>query len=255
MSTPFKPTTVNLPDPQSKTDAIVGEIRRWIFTEQLQPGDRLIREKDLIELFHASRGSVREALKALQHQGLIRIKPGVNGGAEVASMSHERTSRFLRNYFYFHDLTWAQIYDLRRQIEPRLARDVTGLLDDDDLAALEASIRECEAHRGADGDLRALRQAEIDFHAVLAARCPNPLTRFICHFLNDLMRELTVTKNIVDPGGERFSDDNIAAHKALIAALSAGDADAAEACMTEHIERAGCYVCAREGKVDARVLL
>jgi len=255
MSTPFRPASVNLPDPQSRTDTIVAEIRRWIFTEQLEPGDRLIREKDLIELFQASRGSVREALKALQHQGLIRIKPGVNGGAEVASMTHERTSRFLRNFFYFEDLTWAQIYDLRSQLEPRLVRDVMALLDDADRAAMAESIRVCEANRGTGGDLRALRQAEIDFHAVLAARSPNPLTRFICRFLNDLMRELTVTKNIVDPGGERFTDDNIAAHRALMAAMAAGDADAAEACMTGHIEQAGCYVCAREGKVDARVLL
>ncbi len=255
MSEPARITDLRLPPVQSKTDAIVAEIRRWIITQRLKPGDRLITEKELMETFQASRGSVREALKALQHQGLIRLKPGVNGGAEVASMSYARTSQFLRNHFYFQDLTWAQIYDLRRQLEPQLAVDVLPFLDADDYQALEETIRICEANMRPGGDRDALRHAEIDFHAVLARRCPNPLTRFICRFLNDLMGELTVTRNIVDPGGERFSADNVNAHRRLLEAMRAGDAAALERLMADHIEEAACFVCAREGAVEAKVLL
>ena len=65
MAEAFRPAQVSLPDSSGKTEAIVAEIRRWIITERLAPGDRLMQERELVELFNASRGSVREALKAL----------------------------------------------------------------------------------------------------------------------------------------------------------------------------------------------
>lgn len=255
MTRRFSPDSERLSANGGKTEAIVAEIRRWIITQNLAPGERLMQERDLVEMFGASRGSVREALKALQHQGLVRIRPGAGGGVEVASMSYERTSAVLRNYFYFEDMTWSQIYELRHQLEPPLARTVAGTLGEDDLEALEETIRCCEENAGSGGDLMALRRAEIDFHAILARASRNPLTRFVCRFLNDLMRELTVTRNIVDPGGEHFTSGNIAAHRRLLGALRAGDGETAASIMTAHIEEADCFICAREGEVDPRVLL
>lgn len=249
------PDDVRVPVAQRKTDAIVNEIKRWIVSSEMQPGDPLPKERDLIELFQASRGSVREALNALQYQGLIQIKQGARGGAVIASASYQRTAAFLRGYFYFNDLTWAQIYDVRRAMEPVLAAEVTPLLTDEAFAALNDSIRICEANMGDDGDLVALRQAEIAFHTVLAKHCPNPLTTFVCQFINDLMTELTVTRNIVDPGGEDFTRDNVRAHRDILAALRQRDSAEVERLMRTHIHEAACFVCAREGVVEPRLLL
>lgn len=249
------PDDVRVPTAQRKTDAIVSEVKRWIVSSEMQPGDPLPKEKDLIELFQASRGSVREALNALQYQGLIRIKQGARGGAVVASATYQRTAAFLRGYFYFNDLNWAQIYEVRRALEPVLAAEVTPLLTDEDFAALEESIAVCEANMADEGDLVALRQAEIAFHTVLAQRCPNPLNTFICQFINDLMSELTVTRNIVDPGGEGFTRDNVRAHRAILAALRKRQTDKVKRLMEDHIHEAECFVCAREGVVEPRLLL
>src|SRR5690625_2577676 len=104
-----------------RSDMIVEEVRRWIVVEGLKAGDSLPKERELIELLECSRGTVREALKVLESQGLIEISPGAKGGARVASVSYETTSRFLRNYLYFQPLTWAQVYRVREKLEPMLA--------------------------------------------------------------------------------------------------------------------------------------
>ena len=229
-----------------RTDEIVAAIKGWISAGRMRPGDALPNERALIAHFGAARGSVREALGALRHQGLVRTRRGARGGAEVAAVSYERTAAFLRGYLYFDDLTWEQIYALRAAIEPPIAREVTPQLDADDLTALERTIEACVA-REAEGDFEGLRQAEIAFHAILARRCGNPLMAFSARFVVDLMSEMTITRNIIDPGGDRFHAGNVAAHRALVAAFRAGDAERAERLMARHVEEAGCFVCAREG--------
>ena len=250
-----KPDYVRVPEARRKTDAIISEIKRWIVSRRMRPGDPLPKERDLITLFQASRGSVREALNALQYQGLIRIKQGARGGAVVASASFERTADFLRGFFYFDDLTWAQIYEVRQAIEPVLAAQVTPLLTDGDLAELEGSIRACEANMTEGGSPVSLRQAEIAFHGVLVKRCRNPLMTFVCRFIIGLMTELTVTRTAIDPEGERFARDTVRTHRAILAALRKRKPNEVKRLMRDHIQEAACFVSARDGVVEPRFLL
>ena len=49
---------------QKRSDLLVEQIKRWIVSHAMQPGDELPREKELIEKLGMSRGTVREALRA-----------------------------------------------------------------------------------------------------------------------------------------------------------------------------------------------
>ena len=227
-----------------RTDEIVEVVKDWINERSLQPGDVLPSEKDLISYFGASRGSVREALRALQYQGLVTTKRGSRGGTEIARVSYDRTAEFLRGYLYFDELSWAQIYEARALIEPRAVRNVGAKLTQADFAALEETIKVTD--EVTDGDLEAVRQAEIEFHAILARRADNPLLSFMARFINSVMSELTVSHNVVDPGGDAFHGDNVRAHRDILAALRRDDGDAVEALMARHIEEAGCFVCLQE---------
>lgn len=60
-----------------RTDEIVNAIKESIMADNLMPGDRLPQEKDLIERYSASKSTVREALKSLEVQGLIKRKRGL----------------------------------------------------------------------------------------------------------------------------------------------------------------------------------
>ena len=70
---------------------------------------------------------------------------------------------------------------------------------------------------------------------------------FVARLVVDPMSEMTITRNIVDPGGERCHEGNPAAHRALLDAFAAGDAERAERLMAAPVEEAGCFVCACEG--------
>src|SRR4051812_49660109 len=65
-------------------DHIVGQIRDAISSGGIQPGERLPSERDLGVAFGVSRTTLREALRALEAQGVIEIRTGSRGGAFVA---------------------------------------------------------------------------------------------------------------------------------------------------------------------------
>jgi DNA-binding FadR family transcriptional regulator len=207
-----------------RSDWVVEQIKTWIAVEGLSPGDRLPQEKELIERFGVSKGTMREALKSLEVQGLVRISTGPRGGASIASVSIDRSTQLLANYFYFQGLTLAQVYAVRKLLEPELAALVADRLTEADFRALEASIGLCSC---APSDKRMTyrqRQAELDFHDVLANACPNPLLALNCRFMNALLRDCTVLRKVyADPddseipsGMDRVAEDGVAAHRRLL---------------------------------------
>ncbi|UUZ67039.1 GntR family transcriptional regulator [Polaromonas sp. P2-4] len=66
-----------------RSDQVVNGIKRWIVQTRQQVGNKLPQEKELIDQMGVSRGTVREALAALQVQGLVAISTGPNGGATL----------------------------------------------------------------------------------------------------------------------------------------------------------------------------
>ncbi len=63
-----------------RPEEIADRIKDVIRSDALRPGDRLPQEKELIDQFKAAKGTVREAMKALETQGLIFTRSGPGGG-------------------------------------------------------------------------------------------------------------------------------------------------------------------------------
>ena len=237
-----------------RSDQVVEEIKRLIMRSNLQPGDRLPQERALIDLFGVSKGTVREALKGLEVEGLITVTTGPQGGARVAKVPLETAIRLLDGYFFYEPLSVDDLYALRRLVEPEMAAAVAPLLTDDDLAALEANLAFCDAshgHTGADRESeRALRYAELDFHDILAERCPNPLLRFACRFLNTMIKKGFVYSQMLDEPGMRDRIDNVepmaadgrVAHREIIDALRARDPDRVRTAMADHMDQAHAHL-------------
>ena len=106
---------------QKLSDVIVESVKRSIVTEALHPGDRLPTERELMEHFECSKGTAREALKALEVEGLVSTRTGPTGGAYLNEVGTEPASRALRNYLHFQHLDGEQVYQLRKVIEVELA--------------------------------------------------------------------------------------------------------------------------------------
>ncbi|MBU5265588.1 FadR/GntR family transcriptional regulator [Virgibacillus proomii] len=67
---------VSMSQKQKVYQGVLKEIRQYIVTHHLQPGDKLPSERELAETLHAGRSSIREALRAMELLGLIETKRG-----------------------------------------------------------------------------------------------------------------------------------------------------------------------------------
>ena len=118
-----KPKTSSLAIKQLKrSDLVAQEVKRLITEKNLSPGDRLPREIELQEQFQVSKGTIREALKSLEVQGLITISTGPTGGGTIAEVPLDRTLQFMQNYLFFQEGTIVDIYTVRQMLDTRFAR-------------------------------------------------------------------------------------------------------------------------------------
>ena len=225
---------------QKRGDMVVEEIKRWIGARRLVPGDKLPKETALQELFGISKGTAREALKSLEVQGLVTVSTGPAGGATIGEVPLERTFQLVQNYLFFRDLNVAQIYAIRRMLEPELAAGAVAHLTDPDFEALEHSIHICAPVSASAAQARAQRQEDLHFHDVLAAANPNALLRFMCEVINQLLRHLvTMGNQPAHPAYKRLGDANVAAHRRLLVAARRSDANEVRRLMLDHIDEAG----------------
>lgn len=250
-----------LSSPQSRTrrrkrsDLIVDEVKRWVVVGRLSPGDRLPTERDLMEMFECSKGTIREALKSLEVQGLVRIKTGPKGGAVLETVTFTHATDLLRNYLHFQKPTGGDLYALRKLVEPELAVSVVGKLTDEDFQRLEDLVAACAQPPASAGERQSQRMAELEFHNVLAARCDNPLLALVCRFLNDLVRDLVVYKKVLYPEQTDFSRSNLRYHVELIGAYRARAVGEVRRLMREHMEEAERFNKELDAQIGADRLL
>ncbi|MCB1373241.1 MAG: FadR family transcriptional regulator [Rhodobacteraceae bacterium] len=216
------------------SDQVAEDIRHWIARENLRTGDRLPNERALMEHYGCSKGTIREALKALEVEGLVRMLSGPNGGPEVQAASIDIVTQQFRQYLHFQKVSFRQVYELRRVIEVILATNVVGKLTEDHFRRLAENIRVCE-EATAGGDWSVGRRAETEFHDILCEASDNFILVFMCRFLNGMLRDLVKFRSNSMREHEAFGEHNIDSHRKLLAALRAGDAVAAADIMAEHM--------------------
>jgi len=239
---------------RNRTDEIVEAIKRTIVDHGLEPGDRLPQEKDLIEQYSASKGTVREALKSLEVQGLVRRRTGPGGGAFVVRMSEQRAMGLLGNYLFAKHVTIADIYELRKALEPIVAVSAMDNMDEAGFARLE-SIIEIYDHEPADARERwDQRMAELDFHGVVAQYSDNALLAFQCRFLQRLLKDLAVCRDIYLQDQPVMRAKGIAYQRALIAAMRESDAGRVRRIMEDHMVLAEEQMLELEAELASRFI-
>jgi len=221
------------------SDQVAEELRRWIARENLGPKDRLPPEKTLMQHFGCSKGTIREALKALEVEGLLIMQSGANGGPEIQATSPETIMQQMRQYFHFKELNFKDVYELRKKLEVMLAENITGKLTEDHFSRLQANIDICKRALAED-DRETGRIVEVKFHDILAEACDNPILDLMCRFLNVMVRDLVVSRTDSLRAHGTFGQDNVDAHTELLAALRREDLAAVRDVMSRHMHCAEC---------------
>jgi GntR family transcriptional repressor for pyruvate dehydrogenase complex len=225
-----------------RPDDIAERIKDLMVEHSLKPGDRLPSERQLMQQFHASKSTVREALKALDTQGLIRSRSGPGGGVFVAELSGSRAMELLGNYFFFRQPSIGDIYTVRVELEPELAASVVGHLTEEDFRRLQNTMRLYEEPPADRGEEYRQRLAELDFNSELAELSPNPILGFVCGFMQNLLRNLTICKQIYGTPNPELREHALHYQLRLLRALKASDADAARSITREHMLAARAYM-------------
>lgn len=202
-------------------EQIADELRTAILSGDMVPGTRLVTA-DLAERWGVSRGPVREALMALENEGIVtstRRHGTVVGTTSIVDLE--------------------EVFSVREAIETFAAADVCALGDDvpqSDLRRLRDLLRRIETEHE-QGKYEAAREHDFDFHQALVDLAGN--TRFSTIYRQMLSQNRHHVRAI-DP--EHWPlvgwTDMRTLHYAILDAVVAGDADAARRAVAEHYRTA-----------------
>lgn len=180
----------------------------------LPPGEPLSENK-LSKLLGISRTPVREALQMLSQEGLVEISPG--RGVTVAARS-------------FREIL--DVLFIRLIIEPELTRLAAENMPPEQIAALWECLQTME-QAVEEGDRQAWSIADTAWHEILSDACPNQLLgELVLQMRNRIHRYASIDHNL------RLKQlrNGTAEHRAIVEAIAAGDAQAAQAAMHDHLE-------------------
>ena len=234
-----------MPDPvrmenvrRSRPLKVAEAIKEWVVERGLAPGDRLPGEAELIARFGMAKGTIREAMRLLQAQGLVVTKTGPGGGSFVGEVSKDRAHALLANYFYFQKVSINDIYQVRIALEPEMAASLAGRLTEAQLADLEAIMRAYEEPAETAEEERAQHVASLRFHARLSEFAGNALLGFFIGFMAQILTDLTVFRRLYSQPNHKLWREGREHQLGLIEALRDGDAARARRVMREHMEMA-----------------
>lgn len=220
---------------RSRPVRVAEAIKEWVVEKGLQPGDRLPGEVELISRFAMSKGTIREAMRLLQAQGLIVTKTGPGGGSFVGQVSQDRAHALLSNYFYFRQISIDDIYQVRVALEPIMAASLAGNITTAQLEELERIMAQYEEPAASPEDERAQHVASLQFHAKLAEFSDNALLGFCIGFMAQILTDLTVFKRLYTEPNHELWKKGRGYQVQLMSALRNGEAEAARDIMRDHM--------------------
>ena len=205
---------------------IVDQIQELISAGRIKPGDRLPPERELAELFKASRNSVRDAIRVLEQMGLIESRQG--DGTYVRSVSAEDLAEPLALMLLQSRTQMRELWEVRRVLEPALAEFAASRITDEELDELE-TILEAQRRKVEAGSI-ALEE-DTAFHYAIAEAARNTVILRTLDTLVDLLRQ-SRERSLQQHDRPAYS---LAGHKRILAALRRRDPEDARAEMLRHL--------------------
>lgn len=222
-------------------ELVARRVRRAIVTGELQTGDSLPSEAQLIEDFQVSRPTIREAIRILESEGLISVSRGARGGARVTQPDSEMVARAAGVALQTRGATIQDVYEARMLIEPPAARLAAERRPQEAAAVLLAHVdQEFELTT----DAVAVTQAIADFHRLLMEECGNASLAMIALALKGVFeRALLTSQSMRPPVGiperQKQLRYGLKSHRKLVDLIAAGDGVGAEDHWKLHMENAG----------------
>ena len=210
------------------SEEVAGQIKRAILSGKLKPGNKLPTERELVEQFHTSRVSVREAVRALEHLGLVKIKRGAGGGTYVTGADHHPVAESFWVKMQLSKGTLNHLTEARLLLEPGLCRLAAQHATAQDLGRLEAVVAEQEAMVRAGKETSSY---DLKFHRLLIDAARNPILALTTAAVIDLLVNALQQARV----GSGLTAHVVNFHRAIYNALCDRDGERAARLMTDHV--------------------
>jgi len=236
---PGWPAVIGVGDvlPSRLGEVVIERMTQAIVEGRLKPGDRLPSEGQIAKTFGVSKPIAREALRELAAMGVVSVQQGKV--SRVRAVDSRPLARFFRFAVGRTEQGLHDAVELRRLLEPPLARLAAGRRTDAELTDLRETLARMEA---ALGDVPAWIAADLAFHAQVAAMTHNGLAVLQMQGLEPIIREMMVRFN--DRGRRNGADwrRTFERHLRIADALASGDAEASGAAMGAHFAAADAAI-------------
>lgn len=209
---------------QPLADEVTGKLRDMIQSGEWPLQQRIPSETELMARLGVSRGTLREAVKALAHSGMLEVRRGDGTYVRATSEMSGAARRLYRDHTEEH------ILEVRVGLDTQAARLAAKNATPDDVMALRVLLTERDAAWNA-GDYPAWARADWGFHERVAQASGNPLL----HELYNSFGEVFHTDLLRQQGRPGFDGLPHEGHRALVDALEAHDIEAAVASVNKNL--------------------
>lgn len=214
--------------PAVKTGELVARhLRVRIARGELQAGDRLPPEDELMAQFGLARTTVREGLRILESQGLIEVRRGRSGGGRVTHPQIEHLAQGLALALQLDQVTYRDLDEARQTIEPVLAGRLALSATADDLDALRRVIDKA-AEAAASNDREAFAEVATEFHQTIVERAGNRTLAKLSELLHELVTSFYVFSSQRDTADQATFERAVRSYRKYVFLVEAGDQAGAE---------------------------
>jgi GntR family transcriptional repressor for pyruvate dehydrogenase complex len=214
---------------------VVGQVEEAIVQGRLAPGSRLPSERELKEIFKASRGTLREALRVLEQKGLITIKTGVKGGAVVNQPTTHQMTESLDLLIRYQKVSLRELAEFREGIEGIVAGLAVKRAKKEDVRQLRELLRDAENYlESGTGSWDAFIRTDNQIHMTLARVARNPVYESVLQTVYDHIHRYF---DRFLPREEKILRENYNDLAAIIRAVEEGQASKAVQLVQDHVRR------------------
>jgi len=211
------------------SEVLAERLRDLIVTGRFLPGEALPPERELAADSGLSRGSVREALRLLESEGLLASRPGRAGGAVVTRPGREAISRSVELFVRAHGMRLGALLDCRLAVEPMLARLAAENRTEAELAEMTAIHERFVASVDVVPDYKRIN---LDWHLAVARASGNEPLMALMEAVSAPIRDAQEYSDVTTPDLRRGA---VRAHTVILAAIAARDGAAASKRMERHV--------------------
>jgi len=212
------------------SNRVTGEIEALIVQNRLQPGDRLLAERELARQFGVSRTVIREAVRALTAKGLLEVHAG--SGTIVRAPTAQNVSQsmtlYLRGSQSQHD--FGKVLEVRSVLEVEIAGFAAERRTTNDIERMVATLQR--------SDQVVTRETfvswDMEFHLLLAQATHNELFTLLLDSVTEAMRQLRQMAFDITGAPTRAYKY----HNAILEQVKMGDRKGARQAMREHLAEA-----------------